>query len=131
MKVLKKNHLTIIYAMVFIILMQSCRVYHKKPVHIDKAVLEAKRVKITTKAGKKLKFRSIYFNGKDYYGVNKKKGEYIKTVLDLELIKSVRTHNKTMSVIYGVGLVYLLSFAIFILTWEGPNINFEPLQFPN
>lgn len=118
-----------------LILFQSCRVYHKEHVTLDKAVEEGKRVKIMAKNGIKLKFKKIVHSNGFYYGIKRVKRNDELNPIDPNSIKSVQLHNKTMSIIYGTGIGFLISGAvltvIFITTWDGPNIDFAPISFPN
>lgn len=117
------------------ILFQSCRVYHKEHVTLDKAVEEGKRVKIMTKNGTKLKFKKIVHSNGFYYGIKRVKGNDELNPIDPNSIKYVRLHNKTMSIIYGTGIGILISGVIMsiiiITTWDGPNLDFAPTSFPN
>lgn len=55
--------------------------------------------------------------------------------IDPNCIESLRLHNKTMSIIYATGiglLIYGVILSIIIVTaWDGPNIQFTPIQFLN
>jgi hypothetical protein len=118
-----------------LILFQSCRVYHKEHVTLDKAVEEGKRVKIITKNGTKLKFKKIVHSDGFYYGIKRVKGNDELNPIDPNSIESLRLHNKTMSIIYGAGIGLLASgviLSIIIITaWDGPSTEFTPIQFPN
>ncbi len=60
--------------LVLIILIQSCRVYHSKPIDIKEAVKTEKRVKVHTKDGRKLKFEKVILDSIQYYGLKNIKG---------------------------------------------------------
>jgi hypothetical protein len=116
-------------------LFQSCRVYHKEHVTLDKAVEEGKRVKIVSKNGFKFKYKAIVIDDGQYYGVKKINGKFTRTLIDANSIESLRLHDKTMSIIYGTGIGLIISgvvlTVIFITTWNGPNFDFAPTSFPN
>jgi len=109
-----------------LILLQSCRVYHKTPVSLDQAVKEEKRVKIKTEDGKTYKFHKVIFEDGRFYGVRKEKGEMVKTPIEQNQLRKVRLHNKTLSIIYGIGITLLTSygvtFIVALLTWD-LNLN--------
>lgn len=118
-----------------LILFKSCRVYHKEHVTLDRAVAEGKRVKLMTKDGQKFKFKRVVLDSGQYYGINKVKGKTLSTLIQSIDIESLRLHNKTMSIIYGTGIGWIISGVVFIViftaTWDGPNFNLDPIQFPN
>ncbi|MHA7842198.1 MAG: hypothetical protein ACX93I_02685 [Winogradskyella sp.] len=125
----------ITFFLTFLMLFQSCRVYHKEHVTLDKAVEEGKRVKIVSKNGFKFKYKAIVIDDGQYYGVKKINGKFTRTLIDANSIESLRLHDKTMSIIYGTGIGLIISgvvlTVIFITTWNGPNFDFAPTSFPN
>jgi len=135
MKSARKQIRLISVILTSLILFQSCRVYNKEHVTLDKAVEEGKRVKILTKKGIKLKFKKIVHSDGVYYGIKRVKGNEELNPIDPNSVESIRLHNKTMSIIYGTGIGLLISgvvlSVIFITTWDGPNLDFAPASFPN
>ena len=125
-----------IYASIFfviLIFLQSCRVYHAKPVPIDDAVLSKKRVKIYMTDGKKLKFKKIVQDSNQFFGLNKIKGNMEKTPLNIDTIKRIRLHNRPLSIILGIastlGVAGIVSFVIAIAEW---SIDVSgPISAPN
>lgn len=131
---IKKRLRSISLILTTMVLFQSCRVYYKENVSLDKAVAEAKRVKLKTKDGQKLKFKRIVKDSNQYYGLKKFKRKNTYTLIDPSSIESLRLHNKTMSIIYGTGIGFIVALAgsvvLFITSWDGPDINFSPIQSP-
>ncbi|PHR69652.1 MAG: hypothetical protein COA67_09585 [Lutibacter sp.] len=130
MRKIKNQFKIIILLFTSIILMQSCRVYKKESVTLENAVKEQKRVKIITNDNKKYKFKRVTYEDGLFYGINKKKGKEIKTQLNIDDLKKVRLHNKTMSIIYstllslisasGIALIIALSSFDLDIELEGP-----------
>jgi len=114
MKILKKQFRHIVLLFTLLILFQSCRVYHKKSVTLDQAVIEQKRVKIKTVDNKTLKFKKIIHESGEYYGI--KPSTFMDTIykipLDQNKLQNIRMHNKTLSIIYGAGLSVVLIIII-------------------
>ncbi|WP_111682106.1 hypothetical protein [Winogradskyella tangerina] len=124
MKNIKRCLKSTVISLSMLLLFQSCRVYHRTNVSIDKAVQEEKRVKLKTKDGQKLKFKRIVFEDGQYYGVKRKAN---RTLIQPNELESIRLHDKTMSIIYGiiigvVGTTIGLSI-IYFATWNGPFVS--------
>ena len=106
MKTVKKQFRLISLLLTLLILFQSCRVYHRDSVSLNQAVKEEKRVKIKTVDNKTLKFKKIIYDDGEYYGI--KPSTFMDTIykipLDQNKLQSIRLHNKTWSIIYGVGI---------------------------
>ncbi len=123
-----KNQIRIVsIVLTCLILFQSCRVYHKENVSLSKAVTEQRRVRLMTKDGKKLKFKRIILNGNQYYGVKSLKSDAPHTLIQPNGIKSLRLHNETMSIIFGIitGVVAVIvgTTILFLATWSGPALG--------
>ncbi len=112
--------------LVSLMLFQSCRVYHKGNVSLDEAITQQKRVKIKTKDGRKLKFKSVVIDSSQYYGIKKIRGKTVRTLIEPNNIETLRLHNKTMSIIYGTGIGLVVTgfvtVVIALASWSGPNI---------
>jgi len=106
MKTLKKQLRLTALVLTSLIILQSCRVYHRDSVSLQQAIKEEKRVKIKTADNKTLKFKKIIYAEGGYYGIKHStfKYEIHKMPLDQSKLQSVRMHNKSLSIIYGVGL---------------------------
>lgn len=111
-----------------LILMQSCRVYHKNSVSLEKAVQSKKRIKIKSTKNKTLKYTYIIYQDGDFYGIesNKNSRRYKKVLLNEDEIKTVRLHNKSLSIILGIlwPLATLIGFvALAVSSWSGPDVG--------
>jgi len=127
---LKVKHISVLLSLV--LFFQSCRVYHKDSVSIEKAVQSQKRVKIKTTKNKTLKYTSIIYENGNLYGIrsNKNSGRYQKILLNEEQIKTIRLHNKPLSIILGILLPVTIFAGILLLAfsaWSGPFIG--PINF--
>lgn len=132
MRTIKNRIRLISVVLTCLMLFQSCRVYQRKQVSLDKAVAEKKRVKIKTRDGKKLKFKKIVLDGNAYYGLKKVKGKEVRIPLKTNSLKSIRLHNKTLSIIYSTGIGFVAATIIYAVAfWDGPNVDIAPIQFPN
>jgi len=104
-----------------LLLFQSCRVYKKVPVTINEAVTSEKRIKIKTLDGNKLKFKRVVIVDGNYYGIKKVNGKLEKIPIDLNTIDTVREHNTTLSIIYGVTIAatiaLYISYGIVLTAW--------------
>jgi hypothetical protein len=100
-------------------------------VSLDKAVTEQKRVKIKTIDGQKMKFKRILLDSSQYYGIKKIKGKSKRFLIQPNDIESLRLHNKTMSIIYGIGIgivgVIVGSTIIFLAAWNGIGFAISPI----
>ena len=110
MKNLKNQFRLISLFFTILILLQSCRVYHRDSVSLQQAIKEEKRVKIKTVDNKILKFKRVIYEDGRYYGIKPSTFMYkiYKIPLDESYIRSIRMHNKTLSVIYGVGFTLVI-----------------------
>ncbi|AOW21638.1 hypothetical protein [Urechidicola croceus] len=132
MKTIKKQLRFWVFVLSSVIMIQSCRVYHKETVTLDEAIQKQKRVKIITNDDQKYKFKKVVFEDGLFYGVSMKKGKEVKTQLKVEELKKVRLHNKKMSIIYGILTPIVVIFGVLYIgfsNWKGPNIG--PINFPN
>ncbi len=131
MKTVKKQFRLIAILFSALLFFQSCRVYHHSSVTLEQAVKEQKRVKIKTIDKKVHKFKRIEYENGVFLGINKVKGKIVKIPIDANEIEKLRLHNKTLSIIYGVGvsvvIAYGVAFIIFLATWN-LNLNFDGLE---
>jgi hypothetical protein len=134
MIVIKNRTRLISVVLMCLIFFQSCRVYHKKNVSLEEAMVGQKRVKIKTNDGKKLKYKSIVLDSSQYYGVKVVKGISVRTLIDPSTIKWLRLHNKTMSIIYGVIIGFAIALVgsaiLFFATWSVPIDLSGPIMVP-
>ncbi len=81
---------------------QSCRVYHQTGVSLEEAVKSEKRVKIKTTKDKVFRLKKIEIIEQEYYGVLRSGNAIIRTPLNPKNLKSIRLHNKALSIILGI-----------------------------
>ncbi|MFP4845219.1 hypothetical protein [Winogradskyella sp. PE311] len=128
---IKNRVQTVSIFLICLVLFQSCRVYHRENVSLDKAVTEQKRVKIKTIDGQKMKFKKIVLDNRQYFGIEKIKGDDVRILIDPNTIQSVRLHNKTMSIIYGIGVGIVAGIVsvtiLFIAAWDGIGFAIAPI----
>lgn len=110
---LTKNRIkSISLFLTFLILVQSCRVYHSDSVTLEKALVERKRVKIKTKSGKTLKFKEIIKDSNQYYGITRKD----KFLIIENNISSVRLQNRTLSgILTVVSVLYVATGVVLVI----------------
>ena len=127
MMYLKRFFRPITLFMIALLLFQSCRVYHKAEVSIDKAVSEEKRVRLITKDGQKLKFKRIIKTDNQYYGIKSLKPDAVKTSIDPSNIRSLRLHNQTLSIVFGILIGSVVTTAVItfiaLASWSGPSFS--------
>jgi hypothetical protein len=136
MKTIKLFLKPISYLLSFLILMQGCVIYKKKPSTIDEAVKANTNVRIETKDNKIIKFKRIEFENGQYLGISKSlkthkeiniptgvveekiKIEKLQTPLQENNIHEILIKDKTMSTLVPIVLVGLTTFVIFISTFS-------------
>lgn len=101
-----------------LILCQSCRVYQHRSVSLKTAYDQGRRVKIKTKGDQVYKFDRIIFENEFFYGVKKKRKKLLKTLLNPNELKSVRMHNKFLSIVYGIAIGYVTALGVGFLIWH-------------
>lgn len=120
--------------MTLLILFQSCRVYHRDSVSLNQAVKEGKRVKIKTIDNKTLKFKRIIYEDGEYYGI--KPITFMNKVykiipLNQNKLQSIRLHNKTWSIIYGVGIsIVIISIVMIVIALTSFDLNLDSIPAP-
>lgn len=115
-----------------IFLIQSCSIYHAESISLQQAEELNKDVRITTKSGDKLKFKSIEEEGGDYFGLTRLKSKTSKELQKMGLIgretgklyafgletlniQKIQEKNKTVSTLGTVGLVITGIFVIILI----------------
>ncbi len=81
----------------FLVLFQGCVVYHKTQTTLEQAQQENIKTKIMTTDYETTKYKYITYEEGTFYGVNKKSGEYVKTLLNEDEVVKVFTKNKRAS----------------------------------
>lgn len=115
-----------------IFLIQSCSIYRTESISLQQAEELNKDVRITTKNGDKLKFKSIEEEGGDYFGLTRLKSKTSKELQKMGLIgretgklyafgletlniQKIQEKNKTVSTLGTVGLVITGIFVIILI----------------
>ena len=114
MKAIKKQIKLMALIFSVTMLFQNCKAYYVESVTLEQAVNEHKRAKVETLTMQTYKFQSISVENNQYYGVNKVKGETVKTPIDQDDLSKVRLENKSLSVIGTIGVSVLIGFAILV-----------------
>ena len=103
-----------------LILLQGCVVYHKTPTSLEQARQENIKTKITTTDNETSKYKYITYEEGTFYGVNKKKGELVKSPLNGAEIEKILTKNKSASTWATVITIAVpvIAIIIFAATYE-------------
>jgi len=102
MKTLKICLKPISYLLTFLILLQGCTVYKKQNISLEQAVETKNKVKILTKENEKQKYDYVTTNNGEYYGTKKVNKELIKTPIQKENIKVIKTKNIASSIYVSI-----------------------------
>ncbi|HKJ48922.1 MAG TPA: hypothetical protein VJ973_07520 [Christiangramia sp.] len=98
MKHLKIESNLLVCLLIVSVLFQSCSIYHSDNISLEQAVDTNRKVRITTDAGDKLKFRWIENEGGRYYGHTKVSSGTSKKLQSLGVI------GKEQGKLYSFGL---------------------------
>jgi hypothetical protein len=109
METLKKRLKTNALFLSVIIIFQSCVAYHTTS-SLEKASEEQIRTKLTKTNGERIKYKYITYEEGQFYGMNKKSGEWIKTPLDQKDISKVKSEDKGATII---GTTVLSAIALY------------------
>lgn len=118
-----------------LVLFQSCRVYNRDFVSLDQAVKEKRRVKIKTIDNKTLKFKKLIYENEEYFGIRPSTfmDEIYKIPIDQNQLQSIRLHNKTLSIIFGISattiFMVVIGYAIVLSSFD-LNLDFGGIQAP-
>ncbi len=135
MKFLKKQFRLVTMFLVILIFFQSCRVYHRESVTLNRAIKEEKRVKIKTVENKTLKFKKLIFEDGKYYGIKPDPFKYkvYKIPLNQNELLSIRLHNKGLSIFYGISIsvisIVVIGLAIVLSSFD-LNLDFGGMSAP-
>lgn len=75
------------------------------PTTLDKAAAERTRAKVTNRNGVTFVYNHISVEQGQYYGMKLKKGDWVRTPLDPNMLGQVKTKNKSASTWLTVGLI--------------------------
>ena len=144
MKTIKLFFKPITYLLTFLILLQGCVIYKKKPSTIDEAVKANTNVRIETKDDKTIKFKRIEFRNGQYLGISKSlkthkeintttglveekiQIENLQTPLQENNINEILIKSKTMSTVVPIALVVLTTSVILANTsfmWKSNKLH--------
>jgi uncharacterized protein with FMN-binding domain len=115
---------SICVCLVFVLLLQSCAVYHKTPVSIADATATNNKVLVTKTDDTKLKFKKIELTDGIYYGIAEdNKGKMVKTPLKDSEIKTIRILDKSNSTVLTIGIIVvpLVIVAVILFGDWGPG----------
>lgn len=116
MKIFKQYVKRISTLLMVLVLFQSCTIYKRANVTLDKTIDSKIKTRITNINGRKYNFKHVVFEDNDYYGVAKSHGEIVKTKLSEKSIEKVQLKDKTGSTILTILLpITILVGGILIL----------------
>ena len=139
MKHLKFESNLLIYLLVTCFLFQSCSIYHADNISLEQAADTNRKVRITTDAGDKLKFKRIKNEGGNYYGhtkvssgtskklqslgvIGNEKGELYSFGLETLNIDKIQAKNYSGSTLATIGISIVGLLAI-IAVIAGSSFN--------
>lgn len=116
MKTIKKRTGSIALLCGLVILLQSCMVYKKSSVTLEKAVQEQQKVRVEYEDYESYRYQKLISKDGTYFGVKKEKGELVNIPIDENRIVNVRLYNKSLSnTLTIVGPIVILGGVILIL----------------
>jgi len=115
MEAIKTRLKSIAWFLTALMVFQSCVVYHKTPTTLERASQEQVKTKLTKTKGETIKFKYITFENGQFYGVNKKSGEIIKTPLDEQYVETILIKNRTASFLVTVLVIAVPIIVVVIL----------------
>ena len=135
MRTILKNSQSLIFILSISILFQSCSVYKSKPITLDQAVKNEQKVKVKlnnkfymdSRILNSMEFNKIIQEGDDYFGIMKKHGELIKTLLVERNINSINEKNKIVSTISNIVLFVIVPAGIIytMIDSSGGLVNYD------
>ncbi len=102
-----KRPIVVILALAF--MFQSCSIYRANTVSLEEASEQQTKVKVRTNGDENLKFKRIEYVDHKFYGLTKKKGEWVKVELKEDEIKSIRPKNKGLSTFMNILMIGTLA----------------------
>jgi len=98
-----------------LLLFQSCVVYHKNPTTLANASGKALKTRVTSANGETANYKYISFEDSQYYGINQKSGNIVRTPLNPENISKVVIQNKSASTWITIGAIAVPVVLVIIL----------------
>ncbi|MFH4967755.1 hypothetical protein V8G61_06065 [Gaetbulibacter sp. M240] len=102
MKRLKKFIKSLAILFSILIFIQSCTVYKAAPSSLSQASKAHARSKVVNQEGEVSKFKFITEENGSFYGIKRSKGTLIKVKLNENHLKSIKTKDKTMSIMLTI-----------------------------
>ena len=115
MKPKQKGSRSLASLLAALLLFQSCVVYHKNPTTLANASREALKTRITSHNGETSNYKYVSFEDSQYYGVNQKSGNIVRTPLNPENISKVAIQNKSASTWITIGAIAVPAALVIIL----------------
>ncbi|MGB5171566.1 hypothetical protein [Eudoraea sp.] len=115
------------FLLTLLVLLQSCQIYNKTSVSLEKASQAELPVKLITKTKEKSIYRKIVLENQEYYGIDHKNGNWVKYPLEQENIEKLFLKDKKKSTWATVGMflgITIILVFVFINNEEfvAPNI---------
>lgn len=116
MKTIKNRTGSVALLFGIIMLLQSCMVYKRSSVTLEKAVQEQQKVRVEYEDYESYRFQKLISKEGTYFGVKKVKGELVNIPIDDNRIVSVRLYNKSLSnTLTIVGPIVVLGGVLLIM----------------
>ena len=115
MKRIKKKHITISLLFSVIMFFVSCVAYKSTTLTLDDLVKSEERVRIEYSNSEIYRFKKIIFENGNYYGLMKEELKLVKKEISIEEINSIKTYDKTKSIIITIGVPIVLVGLVYII----------------
>lgn len=104
----------------------QCCVAYGPPIDLEEAAKQEQKTKVKYDNDVIHRFQYLVKEDNDYYGIDKKNGEIIKTKIDIDQIRNVRVYDRTRSTTATILTPIILTgvvIGIAAATWSGPTLN--------
>ena len=128
MKALKKGLKHIAFLLTALLLFQSCVVYHKTPINLAQASEAHIRTKVVKTNGEIVRYKYITYEDNQFYGMNRRSGEWIKTPLNQEDLAKVQTKDKTGSTLLTIAVLLPVGLFLFGIVYCASGGNCVDLR---
>ena len=120
MKIIREHLQNTCYGLMFLVLFQSCVVYHKTPVTMEQAAADKIKTKIVLKDKSIEKFKYITYEDQHYFGTRVTGKGHVKIPIDVNDVSEVKIKDKTASIVVTVIPLAILT----ALVIAGSNYTF-------
>ena len=117
MKAIKKGLKPIAFLLTALMLFESCVVYHKTPINLAQASEEHIKTKVVKTNGEVVKYKYIIYEDNQFYGMNRRSGEWIKTPLNQEDLSKVQTKDNTGSTLLTIAVLLPIGLFLFVIVY--------------